>query len=75
MMNDMDFDIIEFEKHHWKFFDRKDHIDVYETREGDVIGGFYPPEAPFTLKDIINEVENMDEEELYDFIETYIEYY
>ncbi|MCH5167845.1 MAG: hypothetical protein J1F35_08200 [Erysipelotrichales bacterium] len=70
-----DFDIIEFEKYHWKFIQKEDHIDIYENREGNVIGGFYSPEASFTLKDIIEKTQDMSEEEAYDFIHNYIKYY
>lgn len=70
-----DYDIIEFEKYHWIFYQREDHIDVYETRDGDVIGGFYAPDAPFTLQDIIEKTSYLDEEGVYEFIETYIEWY
>lgn len=75
LIDSYDYEIVEFGRHHWKFIDKEDHIDVYELREGDVIGGFYPPEASFTIRDIIDKVENMNEEELYNFIDTYIEYY
>lgn len=75
LINDENFDITEYEKFHWKFIWDEDHINVYEIREGDVIGGFYAPEAPFTLKDIMEKTQDMDEQEVFDFIEGYIEWY
>ena len=64
-----------FEKYHWEFINQGDHIDVYETRAGDVIGGFYSPEAPFTMEEIVEKTADMSEQDVFDFIEEYIEWY
>lgn len=75
LINDENFEITEYTKFHWTFIWDEDHINIYEIREGDVIGGFYPPEAPFTMKDIIEKMADMDEEEVCEFIDGYIEWY
>lgn len=75
LINDDDFEITEYIKFHWKFIWDKDHINIYDIREGDIIGGLYAPEAPYTMKDIIEKMQDMDEAEVYNFIEDYIEWF
>ena len=62
-----------FEKFHFEFFQGDDCVNVYEMRDGDVIGGFYDP--PYTIEEIKEAVKDMDEEDVYDFVHGNIEYY
>lgn len=62
-----------FRKHHWKFFPYEDEdcINVYEERDGDVIGGIYD----YSLDELKEKIKDYSESELYDFIHSIIEYY
>lgn len=64
-----------FEKFHWEFIDRGDHIDVYEQRGAYVAGGFYPPNSPTTIQDIIDKTKDMTEDDVYNFIHENITFY
>lgn len=63
----------EFRKHHWRFFrdEYGDCINVYEERDGDVIGGIYD----YDLDKLKETIKDFSESELYDFICNVIEWY
>lgn len=63
----------EFRKHHWRFFPDKDEdcVNVYEERDGDVIGGIYD----YNFDELKEMIEDYSESELYDFICNVIEWY
>lgn len=63
-----------FRKHHWKFFQDEGcdtFINVYEEREGDVIGMFYQ----YGFDELKEKIEDYSEDELYDFICSNIEWF
>lgn len=66
-----------FKIYHWEFIDEGDHINVYEQREGDIIGGLYPQECSVPLIDLEEffRENKMTEQEVYDWLTDNIEYY
>lgn len=59
-----------FEKYHWKFFVDDGQTQVYEQRDGDVIGCI-----PFDIDYIKDYIKDFTEDQVYQFIESTIEWY
>lgn len=62
---------------HWKIVDQGDHFVVVETRTNDIIGGLYPENNDVDIE-MLKEFMDANlhtEEEVYEWIDSNIEYY